>query len=171
MRNSGMWSEHWPLSKMGRFPSALKFFNPFPVVVPPRHPLASVYQVHPSDVHGEKELVLRTDQPGTVDVDVQNTQRSLLEVKGSLRMNSRKRTNFSIDGVRYLQPMKRIMDVLTLCNTRSPLALPTAGKGIDRFQHPCSLRKLLQGMLDSGVVTESSSPRAAPIVLVKKKDS
>lgn len=32
------------------------------------------------------------------------------------------------------------------------------------------LRKLLQGMLDSGVVSESSSPCAAPIVLVKKKD-
>lgn len=32
------------------------------------------------------------------------------------------------------------------------------------------LRTLLQGMLDSGVVRESSSPWAAPEVLVKKKD-
>ena len=32
------------------------------------------------------------------------------------------------------------------------------------------LRVLLQGMLDSGVVKESASPWAAPVVLVKKKD-
>lgn len=32
------------------------------------------------------------------------------------------------------------------------------------------LRRLLQGMLDSGVVSESSSPWPALIVLVKKKD-
>lgn len=45
-------------------------------------------------------------------------------------------------------------------------------KGIDQFllTFTPDLRALLQGMLENGVVKESSSPWAAPIVLAKKKD-
>lgn len=59
--------------KEGKVPICVKNVNPFPVIIP-QHPLASVYQVH-----GEKELVLRSDQPGTVEVDVQNVQLSPVE--------------------------------------------------------------------------------------------
>lgn len=116
--------------KNGKVPIRIKNVNPFPIVVPPRRPLASVYQVQPSDVHGEKELVLRTDQPGTVEEDVQNVQ---LPPEGEHPVFAPKGEGL------YLQPTKRIMGVLVLCNTRSPLALPhRAEKGIDRFHHPSS---------------------------------
>lgn len=72
--------EQWHVAKTlahikdGKVPIRIKNVNPFPIVVPQRRPLASVYQVNTSDVHGERELVLRADESGTVDVDIQSVR-------------------------------------------------------------------------------------------------
>lgn len=56
--------------KEGKVPIRIKNVNPFAVIIPQRCPLASVYQVLPNNLHGEKELVLCSNQPGAVEVDV-----------------------------------------------------------------------------------------------------
>lgn len=45
--------------------------NPYPVLIPQRRPLANVFQVDPSQIRGEKDLVLKASDPGVVEVDVQ----------------------------------------------------------------------------------------------------
>lgn len=167
--------------KEGKVPIRVKNVNPFPVIVPQRRPLASVYQVLPNDIHGEKELVLRSDQPGTVEVDVQNVQLPSVEEHPVLSLKG--------DGLTpdEQQEMDRLLHrwskvfaaheedyghtdtVQHQIHTGSAPPSRERYRPVPPYLFP-ELRKLLQGMLDSGVVSESSSPRAAPIVLVKKKD-
>lgn len=179
--------EQWHVAKTlaiiknGKVPIRIKNVNPFPIVVPQRRPLASVYQVFPSDVHGEKELVLHTDQPGMVEVDVQNVQ-LLPEAEHPV---------FSLKGEGLTANEQQQMDQLLRKWSKVFAAHEEDYGRTDAVQHhiptgvappsreryrpvPPSifpeLRRLLQSMLESGVVSESSSPWAAPIVLVKKKD-
>ncbi|KAF3838362.1 hypothetical protein F7725_010130, partial [Dissostichus mawsoni] len=55
----------------GRLPIRVCNPNPYPVTIPQRRPLANVFQVEPSQIRGEKDLVLKTSDPGVVEVDVQ----------------------------------------------------------------------------------------------------
>jgi len=70
----GISEEQWQVArtlatmKNGKVPNRIKNVNPYPVLVPQRRPLASVYQVDPTEVHGEKEMIIRAADHGTVDV-------------------------------------------------------------------------------------------------------
>lgn len=167
--------------KDGKVPIRVKNVNPFPVVMPPRCPLASVYQVQPSVVHGEKQLVLCTDQPVTVEVDVQNVQ---LPPEGEHPVFALRGEGLTdkeqLEMDQLLQRWSKVFatheeDYGCTDSVQHQIPTGTAPPSRERYRPiPPSLfpelRKLLQGMLDSGVVCESSSPWAAPIVLVRKKE-
>ncbi|KAF3836716.1 hypothetical protein F7725_004180 [Dissostichus mawsoni] len=58
----------------GRLPIRVCNPNPYPVTMPQRRPLANVFQVEPSQIRGEKDLLLKTSDPGVVEVDVQTQE-------------------------------------------------------------------------------------------------
>ncbi|KAF3858975.1 hypothetical protein F7725_021374 [Dissostichus mawsoni] len=58
----------------GRLPIRVCNPNPYPVTIPQRRPLANVFQVEPSQIRGEKDLVLKISDPGVVEVDVQTQE-------------------------------------------------------------------------------------------------
>ncbi|KAE8296865.1 hypothetical protein D5F01_LYC05635 [Larimichthys crocea] len=55
----------------GHLPIRVCNMNPYPVLILQRRPLANVFQVDPSQIRGEKDLVLKASDPGVVEVDVQ----------------------------------------------------------------------------------------------------
>ncbi|KAK1887887.1 Gypsy retrotransposon integrase-like protein 1 [Dissostichus eleginoides] len=65
----------------GRLPIRVCNPNPYPVTIPQRRSLANVFQVEPSQIWGEKDLVLKTSDPGVVEVDVQEGDQALVQVK------------------------------------------------------------------------------------------
>lgn len=54
----------------GHLPKRVRNLNPYPILIPQRRPLANVFQVDPSQIRGEKDLVLKPSNPGVIEVDV-----------------------------------------------------------------------------------------------------
>lgn len=169
----------------GRVPLRLCNPNPYPVEVPQRQPLAQVTEVAMIDIQGEQELVLNSVAADVVEVEV----RHIGTVGGTDATEPHPALTLQGDG---LTPDQQ-RDMTNLLHKWSKAfasydedfgctgvvkhQIPTgsAPPSHERYRPiPPSLyaelRYLLQNMLTSGVVRESASPWAAPIVLVKKKD-
>lgn len=159
--------------------------NPYPVEVLQRQPLAEVTEVAPSDVQGERELVLHSVTTGVVEVEV----RQIGVIGGDDAAALHPVLSLQGDGLTDAQQeeMTRLLQKWVSVFARNDEdfgctgivkhQIPTGSAPPSRERYrpvPPSLyselRSLLQNMLDSGVVSESASPWAAPIVLVKKKD-
>uniref|UniRef100_A0A9J7ZJ87 Gypsy retrotransposon integrase-like protein 1 n=1 Tax=Cyprinus carpio carpio TaxID=630221 RepID=A0A9J7ZJ87_CYPCA len=171
----------------GKLPMRLCNPNPYPVEVPLRRPLAKVTQTDTCDVHMGRELVVQSDSSGAVEVAIRAVTNPTNPSEPSTLTDS----IFAIEGdglntdqhQRILQLLKKWNSVFALHDddfgrtnvVRHQIPTGAAPPCRDRYRpvpptlYP-ELRTLLQGMLDSGVVRESSSPWAAPVVLVKKKD-
>lgn len=155
--------------------------HPYPVALPSRKPLARVVQIDPTDVQGTKQLVLQYKGGQEVEVDIRPVT---VEPAGGHPALGLRGEGLTED------QQKRLADLLhrwthvfaaheeDYGRTSAVLhSIPTGDAPPVRQRYrpvPPSLyselRTLLQGMLASGIVTESSSPWAAPVVLVRKKD-
>ena len=167
--------------KAGKVPLRICNPHPYPVELPSRKSLAQVTQVSPADVQDQKQLVLRPKGGSEIEVDVRpvctenDSNHPAVSLQG--------------DGLTAGQ-QERLTDLLQRWScvfaaheedygqTKVVMhQIPTADAPPIRERYRpvppslyTALRTLLQGMLASGIVTESSSPWAAPVVLVKKKD-
>lgn len=166
----------------GKVPCRICTPNPYPVEVPQRKPVAQVSEVGEVDIR--KELVLNSIAADTVEVSVQWLGST--ETEG----DARPPLVLSLKGDK-LSPyqQEKLTDLLQKwgkvflkhdedfrCTGIVKHQIPTSLGPPSRERYlpvPLSLaaelRALLQNMLDSGVVRESASPWAAPIVLVQKK--
>lgn len=165
----------------GRLPVRVRNVNPYPVEMPQRCPLANVFQVDPGQVQGEMDLVLTALDVGVVEVDVQKNQ---MTTEVDHPVNRLKGEGLSAEQQRkmddLLQRWKAVFAVDEEDFGRTSIvrhSIPTGSAPPSRQRYrpvPPSLyselRGLLQNMLQQEVIRESSSPWAAPIVLVKKKD-
>ncbi|XP_063075849.1 uncharacterized protein LOC134465891 isoform X1 [Engraulis encrasicolus] len=161
----------------------LRVCNPHPyhVDLPPRRPLARVLRLTQEEIQVPNQLVLRQEDDSVVEVDVRPLDSALPDHLTGL-----------MDQVEGLTPAQRqrLQELLGLWQgifaqseedygrtSAVYHTIPTGNAAPIRQRYrpvPPSLyselRTLLQGMLEGGVIKESSSPWAAPVVLVKKKD-
>lgn len=165
----------------GRFPLRLLNLQPYPLELPRRRPLATVTPLDPTQVCGEKDLILREQRPGEVEVDVQTVQ---LKPKGQPPVDLPPVEGLTSEQQHKLEALlSHWTDVFAAHEedygqtdaVLHHIPTGTAPPSRERYRPvpPAlyqELRQLLSGMLSSDVITESSSPWAAPIVLVKKKD-
>ncbi|XP_078800217.1 uncharacterized protein LOC144990904 [Oryzias latipes] len=159
--------------------------NPYPVEVPQRQPVAQVTEIDPVDIQGEHELSLQWVDAEVLEVAVRrigaSEETSSSEAHPVLAIRG--------DGLTVCQQeqMTQLLQRWTKvfssheedfgCTGVVKHQIPTGSAPPSRERYRpvppslyAELRSLLKNMLDKGVVRESSSPWAAPIVLVKKKN-
>ncbi|XP_041939766.1 uncharacterized protein LOC121700694 [Alosa sapidissima] len=154
--------------------------NPFPVEVPQRRSLATVTQILPEDIAGHKDLVLTPGPSGEVEVGVStiltnpSALPSVLGEQGvELDHEQRQRLHQLLS---KWQPIfaQHDEDFGRTDAVKHQIPTGTAPPSRERYRpvpptlYP-ELKSLLKNMLEGGVIRESSSPWAAPIVLIKKK--
>lgn len=163
----------------GRIP--LRNPHPYTKDLPARRPLAKVTSVDQGDIQAQRELVLTRTEEDEVEV-------SIRALTAQLDCNL---LSVSLQGEGLTeQQQARLADLLRRwsgvfaeheedCGRTSAVLhrIPTGGAPTVRERYrPVppglypELRALLQSMLDGGIVKESSSPWAAPVVLVREKD-
>lgn len=155
--------------------------HPYPVDLPPRRPLARVLRLTQDEIQVPNQLVLRREDDTVVEVDVRPVNTALPDLLSALASR--------VEGLSPVQ-LQRLQELLGRwqgvfaqseedygCTDVVYHTIPTGSAAPIRQRYrpvPPSLypelRTLLQGMLEGGVIKESSSPWAAPVVLVKKKD-
>lgn len=160
--------------------------NPYPVEVPLRRPLAKVTQIAESDVQLGQDLVVQPDSSGVVEVAIRavSNPSDCSTLSGHHPLLALEGDGLSPDEHQRLQQLLRKWSAVFAMHdddfgrtniVQHQIPTGTAPPCRERYRpvppslYP-ELRTLLQGMLDNGVVRESSSPWAAPVVLVKKKD-
>ncbi|XP_028301871.1 uncharacterized protein LOC114462925 [Gouania willdenowi] len=169
----------------GRVPLRLCNPNPYPVEVPQRQPLAQVTEVAATNVQGDQELVLNSVTSDIVEVEVRHIgmvgiedapeSHPALALQGdSLTPNQqREMTNLLRKWTKVFASHDEDFGRTGVVKHQIPTGSAPPSRERYRPIPPSlyvELRSLLQNMLTSGVVRESASPWAAPIVLVKKKD-
>lgn len=152
--------------------------------IPQRQPLAQVTEVTKADIQGEQELVLSSVAPDVVEVEVRRV--GIAEADNA---ESHPAMSLQGDGLTPDQQEKMTNLLQRWTKVFSSHDEDFGRTGVVKHQIPTGsappsreryrpvppslyteLQTLLQNMLDSGVVRESASPWAAPIVLVRKKD-
>ncbi|XP_041961809.1 uncharacterized protein LOC121720042 [Alosa sapidissima] len=155
--------------------------HPYPVELPPRRPLARVLRLSQEDIQVPNQLVLRREDETVVEVDVCPVSSALPDHLASL-----------VHQAEDLAPLQRRQLEGLLGRWQGTFAqseedygctdvvyhtIPTGDAAPIRQRYRpvppslyAELRTLLQGMLEGGVIRESSSPWASPVVLVRKKD-
>lgn len=155
--------------------------HPYPVVLPPRRPLARVLRLGQDDVQAPNQLVLRQEADTVVEVDVRPVRGPLPTCLTPLLEQTDGLTPLQSDQLRGLlerwQPVFAQSEEDYGCTSAVYHTIPTGEAAPIRQRYRpvppslyAELRTLLRGMLDGGVIKESSSPWASPVVLVRKKD-
>lgn len=155
--------------------------HPYTVILPPRRPLARVLRLGRDDVQAPNQLVLRQETDTVVEVDVRPVRDSLPACLATLLEQTEGLTPPQSDQLREVlerwQPVFAQSEEDYGCTNAVYHTIPTGDAAPIRQRYRpvppslyAELRTLLQGMLEGGVIKESSSPWAAPVVLVRKKD-
>ncbi|XP_032367401.1 uncharacterized protein LOC116686492 [Etheostoma spectabile] len=166
----------------GRVPVRLCNPNPYPVEIPQRQPLAQVTEVATTDIQGERELVFNNVTADVVEVEVRHI--GVEDTSGPHPAVTLQGDGLTPDQQGELTKLLHKWSKTFACHDEDfgctsvvKHQIPTGSAPPSRERYrtvPPSLytelRTLLQNMLTGGVVRESASPWAAPIVLVKKKD-
>lgn len=161
--------------------------HPFSIELPQRRALAGISQVDPQAVQTQEQLVVTPAGPSTVEVEVRRVDHTptlsggpppdhpAVALQGEdLTDNEQQRLTGLLR--RWTRVFAANED--DFGHTDAVLhPIPTGDAPPVRQRHRpvpptlyAELRSLLKGMLDNGVVKESASPWASPVVLVKKKD-
>lgn len=165
----------------GKLPLRVCNLHSYSVELPVRRSLARVSLLDPSEIHGQRELVLRPTMDNEVEVDFRSVEVPSNGDHPALSLQGDGLSRAQQDRLTAL--LQRWTHVFASheedygCTSAVLHSIPTGDAPPVRERYrpvPPSLypelRTLLQGMLANGVVTESSSPWAAPVVLVRKKD-
>ena len=166
----------------GKVPLRICNPNPSPVLLPQRRALATVSSVDSQSVRGRNRLVLTSTDPQVIEVDVRPVTEAppardhpalSLEGEGLTHEQQQQLQDLMRDWVDVFAAHDEDFGCTGVVHHQIPTG--TAPPIRERYRPvPPSLytelRELLKGMLDTGVITESSSPWAAPVVLVRKKD-
>ncbi|RVE56965.1 hypothetical protein OJAV_G00211450, partial [Oryzias javanicus] len=167
----------------GRLPMRVRNLNPFPVVMSRFQKLANVCSVNPEDIRGCKEVSLCEVSPGVVEVAVIDVGESLRGVGGENQPLCPLGEDLTDEQQQQLgQVLRKWGHVFArhdddyghtnVVKHRIPTGSAEPIKERYRPVPPTlykEIRSLLHNMLEQGVIRESSSPWAAPIVLVTKE--
>ncbi|XP_041961507.1 uncharacterized protein LOC121719796 [Alosa sapidissima] len=165
----------------GKVPLRICNPNPFPLELPQRRPLASVSQIDQQDILTQSRLVLRNAGPHVIEVDIRHVDQTPADDHPAMSLCGEGLNN---DQQAQLKALLHRWSHVFAANDEDfgrtavithQIPTGTAPPIRERYRPVppklyMELRTLLQGMLDSGVVKESASPWAAPVVLAKKKD-
>lgn len=165
----------------GRVPLLICNPNPFPLELPQRCPLATVTQINQHEIRGKTTLTLHSTGPHAIEVNVQQVGQLPNEGHPALALLGEgldEGQQAQLDAL--LRKWSHVFathdeDFGRTSIITHQIPTGTAPPVRERYRpvppnlYP-EIRALLQNMLDSGVVRESSSPWAAPVVLAKKKD-
>lgn len=165
----------------GKVPLRVCNLHAYPVELPARRPLASVEKVEPDALQLPNELVLRSQGEEVVEVEVRPVSHAQPQ---HLQTLSQSGEGLAPEEREQLQAVlgkwQRVFAHDEDDHGRTDAVyhhIPTGTAPPIRQRYrpiPPSLyaemRELLRGMLEGGVIRESSSPWAAPVVLVRKKD-
>lgn len=170
-------------AKRGRVPVKVRNLNPFPVTLQRYQPIAT-FSTEAVQVREPEELTFEETSPGVMEVGVrkvsQEVETEFLTAETLIHQNE----DLPLD------EQDRLKDLLTRWGDvfaaheedfgrtgviKHPIPTGMAPPIRERYRPiPPSLyqkvRELLNGMIQTGVVRESTSPWAAPIVLVRKKN-
>ena len=149
--------------------------------LPSHRPLAKVVQIDPEDVQGQRYLILRPKGKDEVEVDIRPVR---VESEGDHPVLSLQGEGLTEEQQARLTSLLRkwthVFSAHEEDSGRTSAVLHSIPTGdappVRQRYRPvppslyAELRTLLEGMLSGGVVTESSSPWAGPVVLVRKKD-
>uniref|UniRef100_A0A668AQP4 Gypsy retrotransposon integrase-like protein 1 n=1 Tax=Myripristis murdjan TaxID=586833 RepID=A0A668AQP4_9TELE len=168
----------------GRVPVRLRNLNEFPVSIGRYQKLGRLFQVEEADVHGTRDVSLMPGEDGVVEVGV--VEASAGEEKDPVfdLLGMADRPDLTAEEQGKLAALLKKWEKVFSANEedfgRTNIVqhqIPTgdANPVRERFRPLPPLlykemRALLSGMLQGGIITESSSPWAAPIVMVRKKD-
>ncbi|XP_038162776.1 uncharacterized protein LOC119797673 [Cyprinodon tularosa] len=168
----------------GRLPVRLKNLNNFPVTLGRYQKIGRLYQVDDVDVHGGRDVDLAVDDNGVVQVGLVEAVDSLEESQAFSLQRLVEQPNLTPAEAGKLTTLLQKWDKVFSKHDEDfgrtdavKHTIPTGDACPTRERYrplpPLmykEMKSLLADMLDKGVITESSSPWAAPIVMVKKKD-
>lgn len=170
--------------RQGRLPVRLRNLHDFPVSIGRYQKLGRLFQVDETDVHGARDVSLIPDTDGMVEVrlvdvcdEVEEDQVfKVLKLADRPDLTQEEQSQLSA----LLQKWEKVFSAHNEDFGRTDAvkhSIPTgdAAPIRERFRPLPPLlykdmRALLAGMLQNGIISESSSPWAAPIVMVRKKD-
>ena len=171
--------------QQGRIPLRVYNLNSFPVTLQKYQRLATVTSISPEDVRSDNHLTLEEVSPGIMEVRIGHVSTldppPLQEVLQGLVQQGVELTPEQRGLVEH--SLRQWQDVFSLGEddhghtnvVRHTILTGDAAPVRERYRPvPPTLYKemqsLLKGMLNTGVIRESSSPWAAPVVLVQKKE-
>lgn len=173
--------------RRGRVSVKVRNAHPYPVLLRRHQRLVRVSSVRPVQVQEQQDVCFRQVSPAVVEVAVRPVEASSGPVRGGMPTHlmgeSLKGEDLEEGQVLQLQELlKKWKHVFSTheedygCTGAIKHQIPTGEAAPSRERYrpvPPTLytevRALLKGMLEGGIVRESSSPWAAPIVLVQKK--
>lgn len=167
----------------GRVPVRVRNLNPFPVCFHPYQQIATLFW-GPLEVRGPDILTLTEVSPGVVEVGMCQTAQEPSKDLTALEALSMEGNGLSTFQQRQLLALLQKWEGVFAAHEEDygrtgivSHVIPTGDAAPIRERYrpipPLlyqEMRGLLQGMLTSGIIRESTSPWAAPIVLVRKKD-
>lgn len=170
--------------RQGRLPVCIRNLHDFPVSIGQYQKLGRLFQVDEADVQGARDVSLTPGNDGVVEVglvtvcDKVEADPTFEALKLAERPDLTEEEQGQLAAL--LQKWERVFsthdeDFGRMDAVRHHIPTGDAAPIRERFRPLPPLlykdmRALLAGMLQNGVITESCSPWAAPIVMVKKKD-
>ncbi|XP_056114186.1 uncharacterized protein LOC130090696 [Rhinichthys klamathensis goyatoka] len=171
--------------KHGQLPIRIKNMTSCPVFIGRYQKLAKVFRVDRADVHGQTDLSLTVQDDGTVAVDIVEAGKGeqmeppvemLRDLQGRDDLTERQKQDFKALLQRWVRVFALHEEdfghtdaVQHQIHTNDAPPVREKYRPLPPMMYQ-EMRTLLADMLEKKVIQPSSSPWAAPIVMVRKKD-